>query len=208
MNTQCKKLLQIFWTFFKIAPVTFGGGFAMIPLIEKEVVYKRKWLHTDEVTDVFALSQSIPGAIALNAATFIGFRIGGISGAIVAIIGVSLPTFFIVLLLGILYIFMENNPTINASFQSIRASIVALIIYAAINIGKTALIDKSTVFLFIVGIAALFFIHPIVAILSSAALGVIIISFKNRVASRKNANESDQKQRYKEKIKDSTNIGL
>src|SRR4051812_20212818 len=102
MKAQWKMLFQLFWTFFKIAPVTFGGGFAMIPLIEKEVVEKRKWLKSEDVTDVFALSQSVPGAVAINSATFIGQRIGGIKGAIAAMIGVSLPTFLIVLTLGIL----------------------------------------------------------------------------------------------------------
>ena len=76
-----KVLFQIFWTFFKISPVTFGGGFAMIPLIEKEVVEKRKWLKSEEVTDVFALSQSVPGAVAINSATFIGHRISGGKGS-------------------------------------------------------------------------------------------------------------------------------
>ena len=75
-----KVLFQLFWTFFKISPVTFGGGFAMMPLIEKEVVEKRKWLKSEDVTDVFALSQSVPGAVAINSATFIGHRIGGIKG--------------------------------------------------------------------------------------------------------------------------------
>ncbi len=77
----------------------------MIPLIENEVVEKRKWMKSEEVTDVFALSQSVPGAVAINSATFIGHRIAGMKGAMAAMIGVSLPTFLIVLLLGILYFF-------------------------------------------------------------------------------------------------------
>src|SRR3954452_9702015 len=136
---ELKVLFQIFWTFFKISPVTFGGGFAMIPLIEKEVVEKRKWLTSEEVTDVFALSQSVPGAVAINSATFIGQRIGGVRGAIAAMIGVSLPTFFIVLLLGVLYFFIQDNPKVVAAFLSIRVSIVAIIVYAAVKIAKTAI---------------------------------------------------------------------
>ena len=112
MTEQQKKLVQIFWTFFKISPVTFGGGFAMIPLIEEEIVEKRKWLTSDDITEVFALSQSIPGAVAINSATFIGNRIGGIKGALAAMIGVSLPTFFIVLALGISYFFIHDNPSL------------------------------------------------------------------------------------------------
>jgi chromate transporter len=176
MEKEWKKLLQIFWTFFKIGPVTFGGGFAMIPLIEKEVVDKKNWLKSEDVTDIFALAQSVPGAVAINSATFIGKRIGGIRGAIAAMLGVSLPTFLIVLTLGILYSLFQNNPKVAAAFLSIRASIVALIVYAAIKTGKTAIVDKFTLGLFVVGIPVLFFIHPILAILGGALAGIIILT--------------------------------
>ena len=176
-----KVLFQIFWTFFKISPVTFGGGFAMIPLIEKEVVEKRKWLKSEEVTDVFALSQSVPGAVAINSATFIGQRIGGVRGAIAAMIGVSLPTFFIVLLLGVLYFFIQDNPKVVAAFLSIRVSIVAIIVYAAIKIAKTAIVDKSTFGIMIIGIPALFFIHPIIAIVVGALTGIMTVSIKMKL---------------------------
>ena len=178
---ELKVLFQIFWTFFKISPVTFGGGFAMIPLIEKEVVEKRKWLKSEEVADVFALSQSVPGAVAINSATFIGQRIGGVKGAIAAMIGVSLPTFFIVLLLGVLYFFIQDHPKVVAAFISIRVSIVAIIVYAAIKIAKTAIVDKSTFGIMIIGIPALFFIHPIIAIVVGALTGIMTISIKMKL---------------------------
>lgn len=181
MKEEWKKLLQIFWTFFKIGPATFGGGYAMIPLIEKEVVDKKKWLKSKDVTDVFALSQSVPGAVAINSATFIGQRIGGVKGSIAAMIGVSLPTFLIVLFLGILYIFIQGDPKVEAAFTSIRASIVALIVYAAIKIGKTAVIDKSTFSISVIGVPILFFIHPIFAILIGAAAGIILIFVKEKL---------------------------
>ncbi|MCP3738122.1 chromate transporter [Rossellomorea sp. BNER] len=181
MKAQWKRLFQIFWTFFKISPVTFGGGFAMIPLIEKEVVEKRKWLKSEDVTDVFALSQSVPGGVAINSATFIGQRIGGIKGAIAAMIGVSLPTFLIVLTLGISYFFIQDHPKVEAAFLSIRASIVAIIAYAAIKIAKTAIVDKSTFGIMVVGIPALFFIHPVIAIVTGALTGVITISIKMKL---------------------------
>ncbi len=76
MKVQWNTLFQLFWTFFKIGPATFGGGFAMIPLIEREIVEKKKWLKSEEVTDVFALSQSVPGAVAINSAAFIGHESG------------------------------------------------------------------------------------------------------------------------------------
>ncbi|MDM5294983.1 chromate transporter [Peribacillus simplex] len=194
MKGQWKTLLQLFWTFFKIAPVTFGGGFAMIPLIEKEVVEKKKWLKSEEVTDVFALSQSVPGAVAVNSATFIGHRIAGMKGAMAAMIGVTLPTFLIVLLLGILYFFIQDNPKIESAFISIRASIVAIIAYAAIKIGKTAIVDKSTLGILIVGIPILFFIHPVLAILAGAIAGVVTISIKRKLGYKINMDRKERKE--------------
>lgn len=178
MKEQWKMIFQLFWTFFKISPVTFGGGFAMIPLIEKEVVEKKKWLKSEDITDLFALSQSVPGAVAINSATFIGYRIGKIKGAIAAMIGVSLPTFLIVLTLGIFYFYIQDNPKIAAAFLAIRASIVAIIAYAAIKIAKNAIIDKSTLGIMIVGIPVLFFIHPVFAIIAGALVGIIAIKVK------------------------------
>lgn len=181
MKGQWKTLFQLFWTFFKIAPVTFGGGFAMIPLIENEVVEKRKWMKSEEVTDVFALSQSVPGAVAINSATFIGHRIAGMRGAMAAMIGVSLPTFLIVLLLGIVYFFTQDNPKIESAFISIRVSIVAIIAYAAIKIGKSAVVDKSTFCILIAGIPVLFFLHPVIVIVAGAVVGIVTISIKRKL---------------------------
>lgn len=199
VKEQWKITLQIFWTFFKISPVTFGGGFAMIPLIEKEVVEKRKWLKSEDVADVFALSQSVPGAVAINSATFIGQRIGGIRGAVAAMIGVSIPTFFIILTLGILYFYIQDNPKIEAAFLSIRASIVAIIVYAAIKIAKTAIIDKSTFVIMLIGLPALFFIHPVIAIVAGAFIGILTISMKMKIINKKEK-EYDKKLKYPKDI--------
>lgn len=179
--SEWKVLFQLFWTFFKISPITFGGGFAMMPLIEKEVVEKRKWLKSEDITDVFALSQSVPGAIAINSSTFIGHRIGGVKGAIAAMIGVSLPTFIIVLVLGVLYFSVQDNPKVEAAFISIRASIVAIIAYAAIKIARTAIVDKSTFGIMIVAIPSLFFIHPVIVIVVGAFAGMMIIFIKMKL---------------------------
>lgn len=181
MKVKWLLVLQIFWTFFKISPVTFGGGFAMVPLIIKEIVEKRKWLTNDEFTDVIALSQTVPGAVAVNSATFIGHRIGGIRGAVAAMIGVSLPTFFIVLSFGIFYFNIQDNQKLEAAFTSITVSIVAIIVFAAIKVAKTAIYDKTTFFIMIAGVPLLFFIHPIIVILLGAITGLIVTSFRRKV---------------------------
>ncbi|WP_078549543.1 chromate transporter [Litchfieldia alkalitelluris] len=178
-----KLLVQIFITFFKIGPVTFGGGYAMIPLIEREVVEKRRWVKTEDVTDIFAVAESVPGAIAINSATFIGYRLAGVAGAIVAMTGVLLPTFFIVVMLSLFFLQVQDNPKVEAAFVSIRATIVALITYAAIKIGKTAIVDKTTVALIAITVAVLFFIHihPVLIIISGGIIGIGIISLKKKL---------------------------
>jgi chromate transporter len=181
MKVKWLLVLQIFWTFFKISPVTFGGGFAMVPLIIKEIVEKRKWLTNDEFTDVIALSQTVPGAVAVNSATFIGHRIGGIRGAVAAMIGVSLPTFFIVISFGVFYFNIQDNQKLEAAFASISVSIVAIIVFAAIKVAKTALYDKTTFFIMIAGVPLLFFIHPIIVIFLGAITGIIVTSFNRKL---------------------------
>jgi chromate transporter len=183
MKEEWKKVFQLFWSFFKIGPVTFGGGYAMIPLIEKEVVHKKHWVKSEDLTDVFAIAGTIPGAIAVNAATFIGHRIAGIRGAIAATLGTLLPTFIIVLVLcGVLSSFQEN-PYVESAFFGIRAATVALIVYAGIKIARTSLLDKATFTLAISMVLAMliFHWHPIFIIFLGALLGIIIVKIKEKL---------------------------
>ncbi|WP_219723253.1 chromate transporter [Bacillus sp. Marseille-P3661] len=183
MNKDIRLLFEIFISFLKIGPVTFGGGYAMIPLIEREVVTKKKWLKIEDVSDVFALAESVPGAIAINSATFIGHRIAGTRGAICAMFGVLLPTFFTVITLSMLFFSLQGNPHLESAFMGIRASIVALIVFAGIKISKTAIFDKSTFALMAVMLIILLFvhIHPVMIIISGAILGVGIIKLKEKL---------------------------
>ncbi len=171
---------QLFWSFFKIGPVTFGGGYAMIPLIEREVVQRRAWVRHQDVADIFAVSESIPGAIAINSATFIGYRIAGLRGALAALAGIVLPTFLIVLLLSMMYLQVQDDPNIEAAFQGIRATIVALIVYAGIKIGRTAILDKTTFIIAIATVAILLFlhVHPALVIASGGLAGIGLVKLK------------------------------
>lgn len=171
---------QIFLTFFKIAPTTFGGGYAMIPMIEREVVIKKKWVESEDIADVFAIAESIPGAIAINSATFIGFQVGGRRGAVAALLGMLLPTFLIVILLSILFLYLQGNPMVEAAFQGVRPTIVALITYAGYKIGKTAIYDKTTILVMIITVISLFFfqIHPVFIILLGIVAGILLIKIK------------------------------
>ena len=173
-------LLQIFWSFMKIGPITFGGGYAMIPLFEKEVVERRKWVKENDIADIFAISQSIPGAIAINSATFVGFRIAGIWGAIAAMIGVLLPTFLIVIGLCVVFLQVQHHPKIEAAFLGIRAAVVALIVYAGFKIGKSAVIDKATFFTVIGTVVLLLLvdISPLLVIGMGVGIGIAMIQIK------------------------------
>lgn len=181
MRERWGRLFQLFWTFFKISPVTFGGGYAMISQVMEEIVEKRKWMTNDKITELIALSQTLPGAVAVNFAAFIGHRLAGVPGAIAAVIGVSLPTFVIVLFLGITYLTVHDIPKLEAAFASIRVTIVAIIVYAAIKIARTAVFDKTTFWIMAAGVAALFFIHPIVAIILGAVIGIAVIKIKKKL---------------------------
>lgn len=197
-----KLLWQIFISFLKIGPVTFGGGYAMIPLIESEVVERRKWMKTSAIADVFAIAESIPGAIAINSATFIGYRVAGVAGAIAAMIGILLPTFFIVIVLSIFFLKVQHHPKIESAFVAIRATIVALIAYAAIKIGKTAVVDKTTVGFIILTVSVLFFthLHPIILIVIGGTMGVATIFVKKKLGLKIRLENSNQiRKRYKYK---------
>lgn len=176
-------LLKILWTFLKMGPITFGGGYAMIPLIEKEIVTKHKWVKREEMTDVFALSSSIPGAVAINSAMFVGYRIAGIAGAIAAMIGVLLPTFLIVIALSALFSYIQHDPKLEAAFIGIKAATAAMILFAGIRIGQTAVLDKTTLFFAIATVLVLMTIpvHPIALILVGGVVGIILVPIKQKL---------------------------
>ncbi|MDQ6420626.1 chromate transporter [Paenibacillus sp. LHD-117] len=184
MKASGKLLWRIFVTFLRIGPATFGGGYAVMPAMEREVVEKQKWLESGDIADVFAVAQSIPGAVAINSATFIGYRIAGIRGAIAAMAGMLLPTFSIIVALSFVFLQVKDNPKVEAAFMSIRATIVALIAYAAIKYGKKALVDKSSAVLIGVTVLLLFFgqsyVHPVLLIAGGAAAGIAIQAAKAR----------------------------
>ncbi|WP_066191779.1 MULTISPECIES: chromate transporter [Gracilibacillus] len=177
MKSSWKSLGQIFLAFLKIAPATFGGGYAMIPLMEKEVVDKRKWMETKEISEIFAIAQSVPGAIAINSATFIGYRLAGVLGAVTAMVGIMVPTFLIVVALSILFIFVNDNPYVEAAFTGIRAAVVAMILYAAYKIGLTAIYDKTTLMIMIVTTLVLYLlqVHPVIVILGGIVVGIAAV---------------------------------
>lgn len=177
MNTMKLKMAgHIFIAFLKISPVTFGGGYAMIPFLEQAFTERNKWMKKEEIVDILAFSQTVPGSVAVNAATFIGYRLAGVSGAIVATLGMVIPTSVIIVMLAALFLGYQHLPLVQSAFLGIRPAIVALILYAACKTGKTAIVDKITVAMAAVALIFLLFvpIHPIFVLLLGALTGILL----------------------------------
>ncbi|WP_422449268.1 chromate transporter, partial [Thermoanaerobacterium sp. DL9XJH110] len=130
--------LSLFWAFFKVGAFSFGGGYAMIPLIEKEIIDIHHWLSVDQFLDIIAISQMTPGPIAINAATFVGYKVGGFWGSAAATIGVTAPSFLIIIILALLLIRYRHLPWLDAFFKGVRPAVIALIVQAAYSVGKSS----------------------------------------------------------------------
>lgn len=176
-----KLLLDLFFVFFKISPITFGGGFAMIPIMEDVMVHKKKWIGKEDLVDVFAVCQSVPGAIAVNSATFVGYQIAGIPGALISLIGIVLPTFIIIIILGVIFASFQHNVHVQAALAGIRPVVVALIAAAAYKMSKVSVVDKTTFALCALCILALMLfksLNLILVIIAGAILGILLVQLK------------------------------
>ena len=140
---------QLFTTFAKIGVTTFGGGYAMLPMMQAELVDKKKWTTDEELTDYFAISQCTPGIIAVNTATFVGGKQAGGFGAICATAGLVFPSVVIIIVIAALLAGFADNEAVRHAFNGIRAAVCALIIDGAIRLGKNAIVDKRCVVLFL-----------------------------------------------------------
>ena len=131
-----KKLWQIFLTFFKIGAFTFGGGYAMIPLIQREAVENRKWVTDEDILDIITIAESTPGPIAINSATFVGYRAAGVLGSAAATFGVVLPSFVIILALSFVLQQFQNVMAVQYAFRGIQAGVLALLVKALYGMYK------------------------------------------------------------------------
>lgn len=136
MPNRKESLVQLLTTFLKIGAFTFGGGYAMLPLIQREVVEKHCWLTQDDLLDIVAIAESTPGPIAINAATFVGVRVAGGAGACAATLGVVLPSFLIILGLSFVLKQFQALPAVQYAFQGIRAGVLALILKALLSMHR------------------------------------------------------------------------
>ena len=140
-------LVEAFKTFFKIGMFTLGGGYAMIPLIEEEVVFRHKWISKEELLDLIAIAQSCPGVFAINTAIFIGYKLRKTPGAIAAALGTALPSFLIILAIAIFFHQFEDNRIIAAMFKGIRPAVVALIAVPTFRLAQRAQLNWFTIWI-------------------------------------------------------------
>ena len=170
-----KQLLTIFLTFLKIGAFTFGGGYAMIPLIQAETVDNKKWITADDILEIVAIAESTPGPIAINSATFVGYRVAGVLGSVCATLGVVLPSFVIILLLSFVLRQFQELEAVRYAFFGIRAGVLALLLKALWTMYKKS--PKGWPAYVVMGLSflltAVFSINVIFVIIGCAIFGLV-----------------------------------
>ena len=170
-----KDILKLFTSFFKIGLFTFGGGYAMIPLIQNEAVEKQKWISDDDILEILAIAESTPGPIAINSATFIGSKVAGFWGAVAATVGVALPSFLIISIISYFLQAFKDSVVLKYAFMGIRAGVLALIVKALWGMFKKS---KKDLFFYIIASIALLFtllldLNVLIVLILCAATGII-----------------------------------
>lgn len=170
-----KELWELFAIFFKMGSFTFGGGYAMLPIIQEEIVNKRKWATDEEILDYYAIGQSTPGIIAVNTATFIGYDQKGIIGGIIATLGIVSPSIIIITTIAAFFKNFQDYVMVQHAFAGIRVVVAALIFNTVLKMYKDSVKDWVGLILFISSFLLLVFldITPIVVIIISAIIGII-----------------------------------
>lgn len=182
-KAKLRLVLELFLTFFKIGAFTFGGGYAMIALIESEIAEKRKYLSKEDILDIVAVSESTPGPIAVNMATFVGYRTAGVLGSAAATLGVVLPSFVIIYILSFVIRQFEEFKPVQYAFCGIRAGVLALIVKAWISMFKAC---PKSVFAYILAAAALIVatfvdISVLWVIVGCAVCGLVYSAVRERI---------------------------
>lgn len=170
-----KELWELFAIFFKMGSFTFGGGYAMLPIIQEEIVNKRNWATDEEILDYYAIGQSTPGIIAVNTATFIGYNQKGIIGGIVATLGIVSPSIILITIIATFFTNFQDYVLVQHAFGGIRVVVAALIFNTVLKMYKDSVKDWVGIILFISSFLLLVFldITPIVVIIISSIVGII-----------------------------------
>lgn len=171
-----KTLIQLFLVFARIGGFTFGGGYAMLPMLQREIVEKKGWATSDELMDYFAIGQCTPGIIAVNTSTFVGYKIKGVIGGIVATLGMIFPSMVIITVIAAFLQNFQDYEVVKWAFGGIRAAVVALILSAIIKLGKKSVVDIATAIIFVAVTALSIFtdLSPAIFVIFAGVCGIVI----------------------------------
>ncbi len=179
-----KQLWKLFYTFFKIGLFTFGGGYAMLPLIQKEIVEKEKWATEEDVMNYFAVGQCTPGVIAVNTATFVGYKNKGVFGGIFATLGVICPSIIIITILAHFLNSFANIEAVQHAFNGIRVAVAVLVLNAVIKFWKSGVRDALGVVIFaaVLVLSVLFDFSSVYVIIGAITIGIVSGIWRERRA--------------------------
>lgn len=168
-------LIKLYFVFLKIGTFSFGGGYAMLPFMQREIVENNCWISMSQFSDIIGISQMTPGPVAINSATFVGYKVGGVGGSVVATLGVITTSFILVTIINKILDKFKESITVKAILAGMRPILIALIIYAFIDLAKESYVDlKSIIITIIIGIILVSKkVHPILVIVIAAILGLI-----------------------------------
>ena len=171
-----KLLGTLFLSFAKVGVMTFGGGYAMLPMLQREIVERRGWATEEELADYYAIGQCTPGVIAVNTATFIGQKLGGAAAAAAATLGVVFPSLVIITLIAALLSNFAELPAVRNAFAGVRCCVCALILNSVVKLWKKAVVDAPTVVIFVAVLALAVFtkLSPAVFVVAAALAGVAV----------------------------------
>jgi chromate transporter len=183
-------LIKLFYTFASIGAITFGGGYAMLPFLEREVVEKNKWTTDTEILDYYSLAQCTPGIIAVNVSTFIGYKERGVVGAIVATLGMVFPSLIIITTIAAILTNFSDNEYVRMAFSGIRVAVCALMLNSIIKLSKKSVIDRVTLIIFLSILGALFFSNfsTIIVVIIGIILGLLSSAIIKRSKKEKDMN--------------------
>ena len=170
-----KLLVKLYLAFLKIGTFSFGGGYAMLPFIQKEIVEKNNWISSTEFTDISGISQMTPGPVAINSATFVGYKISGVIGSIVATLGVITTSFILVVIINRILDKFKEFKMVQAALLGMKPALIALIIYAFWDLAIDAYKDWKSIFITVIIAVVLWSkkVHPILVIVIAAILGLV-----------------------------------
>lgn len=175
-----KILFELFLIFAKMGAVTFGGGYAMLPILQREIVDNKHWGTEEELMDYYALGQVTPGMIAVNVATFIGCKLKGFWGGVFATLGVITPSMIIITVIALFLSQFEENPYVAHAFAGIRACVCVLILDAVIKLAKKSVKDQRTLLIFLAILLVSLFapVSPVISVLAAGAAGFVLMPRK------------------------------